>query len=166
MLSELILPVLIVALLLVCALKRLRMYDLFVDGAKEGMRVAVSVLPNLAAMLCAITLMQASGLMDALCALCEPVFSMLGLPAEVAPLVMLRPMSGSASLAMVERLMNQYGADSRIGLIACTVMGSSETIFYTICVYMSALKNRETGYAVPCSLIGALAGVWLAGMLF
>lgn len=166
MLSELLLPLLIVALLLVCALKRLRMYDLFVDGAKEGMRVAVSVLPNLAAMLCAITLMQASGLMDALCGLCEPVFSMLGLPAEVAPLVMLRPMSGSASLAMVERLMNQYGADSRIGLIACTVMGSSETIFYTICVYMSALKNRETGYAVPCSLIGALAGVWLAGVLF
>lgn len=154
------------ALLVAAAWKRLPAYDLFVDGAKEGMRVAVSVLPNLAAMLCAITMMQASGLMDVLCRLCAPALCWLGLPAEVAPLVMLRPMSGSASLAMVERLMAEYGADSRVGLIACTVMGSSETIFYTVCVYMSAIDRRETGYAVPCSLLGALAGVWLAGRLF
>ena len=80
--------------------------------------------------------------------------------------MLLRPMSGSASLAMVERLLAEHGADSRIGLVACTVMGSSETIFYTVCVYMSALDRRSTGYAVPCSLLGALAGVWLAGMLF
>lgn len=166
MLNGYVIPVLLLALLGCAAWKRLPAYDLFVDGAKEGMRVAVSVLPNLAAMLCAITLMQSSGLMDALCRLCAPALHWLGLPAEVAPLVMLRPMSGSASLAMVERLMAEYGADSRIGLVACTVMGSSETIFYTICVYMSAIDRRKTGYAVPCSLIGALAGVWLAGRLF
>ena len=67
---------------------------------------------------------------------------------------------------MVERLMAEYGADTRVGLIACTVMGSSETIFYTICVYMSAVDKRRTGYAVPCALAGALAGVWLAGRFF
>lgn len=166
MINGYVIPVMMLTLLGAAAWKRLNAYDLFVEGAKEGMGVAVSVLPNLAAMLCAITLMQASGLMDALCRLCAPALEWLGLPAEVAPLVMLRPMSGSASLAMVERLMAEYGADSRIGLIACTVMGSSETIFYTICVYMSALEKRKTGYAVPCSLLGALAGVWLAGRLF
>lgn len=166
MLNGLLIPLLLLWLLLGAAWKRLPMYDLFVTGAKQGLKVAVSVLPNLAAMLVAISLMNASGLMDALCRVCAPVFGLMGLPAEVAPLVMLRPLSGSASLAMVEQLIREHGADSRIGLIACTVMGSSETIFYTICVYMSAVKDRRTGYAVPCSIIGALAGVWLAGQMF
>lgn len=146
--------------------KRLPVYDLFVEGARTGMRTAAQVLPNLAAMLCAISMMQASGLMDALCRWCAPLMTLLGLPKELAPLVMIRPMSGSGALGMLETLLQQHGADSRIGLIACTVMGSSETIFYTVCVYMSAARRRDTGYAVPCSLMGALAGVWLAGMLF
>lgn len=146
--------------------KRLPVYDLFVEGARTGMRTAVQVLPNLTAMLCAISMMQASGLMDALCQACAPLMTLLGLPKEVAPLVMIRPLSGSGALGMLETLLQQHGADSRIGLIACTVMGSSETIFYTVCVYMSAAKQRNTGYAVPCSLLGALAGTWLAGMLF
>lgn len=166
MISEWLIPGLIVALLCAAAWKRLPMYDLFVTGAASGLRTAVQVLPNLAAMLCAITLMQASGLMDALCSLCAPAFEWLGLPPEVAPLVLIRPLSGSGALAMLETLMDQYGADSRIGLIACTVMGSSETIFYTVCVYMSAIGEKKTGYAIPCSFIGALAGTWLAGMLF
>lgn len=166
MFSDYVIPMLMLWLLACAAWKRLPMYDLFVTGAREGLQVALQVLPNLAAMLCAITLMQVSGLMDALCSLCAPLFQWLGLPPEVAPLVMLRPMSGSASLAMVERLMARYGADSRVGLIACTLMGSSETIFYTICVYMSAIDRKQTGYAVPCSLAGALAGAWLAGRLF
>lgn len=166
MLSGMLIPAALLLTLLCAAWKRLPAYDLFVDGAREGMRVAAGVLPNLAAMLMAIGLMQASGLMEALCGLAAPVFAWLGLPPEVAPLVLLRPMSGSASMAMVERLLAEHGADSRIGLVACTVMGSSETIFYTVCVYMSALDRRSTGYAAPCSLLGALAGVWLAGMLF
>ncbi|MEG0742699.1 MAG: spore maturation protein [Clostridia bacterium] len=166
MLNNLLLPVLLLWLLTVAAWKRLKMYDLFVEGAKEGLHVAVRVLPNLAAMLIAISLMQASGLMEALCALCAPAFEWLGLPAQVAPLVLLRPLSGSASLAMLERILRECGADSRAGLVACTVMGSSETIFYTICIYMSTIKDRRTGYAVPCALAGALAGVLLAGLLF
>ncbi|NLO85898.1 MAG: spore maturation protein [Clostridiales bacterium] len=166
MLNALIIPLLLLWLLVAAAWKRLPMYDLFVKGAKEGMGVAIAVLPNLAGMLVAISLMNASGLMAALCDVCAPVFQWMGLPSEVAPLVMLRPLSGSASLGMVEQIMSEYGADSRIGLIACVVMGSSETIFYTICVYMSAVKDKRTGYAVPCSIIGALAGIWLAGRLF
>ena len=166
MLNELVIPLLIILLLGAAAWKRLPMYDLFVSGAKNGLMTAVQVLPNLAAMLCAISLMQASGLMEALCGLCAPVLSRIGLPPEVAPLVFIRPLSGSGALAMLEELLDSYGADSRTGLIASTVMGSSETIFYTVCVYMSAVGEKKTGYAIPCSLIGALAGTWLAGMLF
>ena len=164
--GELVIPLLILALLMAGAWKRLPLYDLFVEGAKEGIQVAVQVLPNLAAMLCAISLMQTSGMMEALCRACAPLLTAIGLPAETAPLILLRPLSGSGALAMLERLLEQFGADSRVGLIASTVMGSSETIFYTICVYLSPLKQRDAGYAVPCALMGALAGVWVAGMLF
>lgn len=164
--SGMIVPMLMMALLLAGAWKRLPMYDLFVKGAQSGLRTAVQVLPNLAAMLCAISLMQASGLLDALCSACAPAFAWLGLPPQTAPLVLLRPLSGSGALAMLETLLEQYGADSRIGLIASTVMGSSETIFYTVCVYMSASRDRRTGYAIPCALLGMLAGAWLAGILF
>ena len=104
MLSGLIVPGCLLATLLAAACRRLPAYDLFVEGAREGIAVAVRVLPNLAAMLVAIGLMQASGLMDALCRLAAPAFEWLGLPGEVAPLVLLRPMSGSASLALVEKL--------------------------------------------------------------
>lgn len=161
-----VMPVLMLALLLAAAWKRLPVYDLFVRGAGEGLRTAVQVLPNLAGMLCAISLMQASGLMDALCALCAPVFEWIGLPAAAAPLVLIRPLSGSGALAMLETLLDQHGPDSRTGLIASTIMGSGETIFYILCVYTSGLKQRRTSYAVPCSLAGMAAGVWLAGMLF
>jgi len=161
-----IVPGLILVLLGAAAWKRLPAYDLFVRGAKKGLHTAVEVLPNLAAMLCAIRLMQASGLMAALCSLVAPVVECFGLPREVAPLILIRPMSGSASLAMLETLLAQYGADSRTGLIASTVMGSSETVFYTVCVYMSASEMKKTGYVIPCALLGALAGVWTAGRLF
>ena len=164
--GELVFPVMIVGLLAAAEWKRAPMYDLFVLGAKNGLKTAVLVLPNLAAMLCAISLMQFSGLMDALCGLCAPVFRWLGMPPEVAPLVLIRPISGSGALAVLDGILEQCGADSRAGLIACTVMGASETIFYTACVYMSAAREPKAGYAIPCSLVGMLAGTCLAGILF
>lgn len=163
---DLLIPILMLLALCAAAWKRLPMYDLFVEGAKSGLQTAVQILPNLAAMLCAIQLMQSSGLMDALCGLCAPLLQKIGLPAQTAPLVLIRPLSGSGALAMLKDLLDRYGADSRAGLIACTIMGSNETIFYTVCVYMSAVGQKNTGYAIPCSLLGALAGIWLAGMLF
>ncbi len=162
----LVIPVLLLALLLSAAWKRLPVYDLFVQGSKEGLLVARQVLPNLAAMMVALSMLRVSGAMDALIALCAPAFSLLGLPPEVAPLAVLRPLSGSASLGMVEQLMSQHGADSRVGLVACTLMGSSETIFYTICVYLGAVKQKRTGYAVPCALAGTVAAMALAGIIF
>lgn len=161
-----IFPALMLALLTAAAWKRLPMYDLFTAGAKEGMRTALQVLPNLAAMLCAISMMRSSGLLDALCSACTPVLSWVGLPAETAPLVLIRPISGSGALAMLEELLDRYGPDSRIGLIASTVMGSSETIFYTVCIYLSASPHKKSGYAIPCALVGMAVSTWLAGMLF
>ena len=164
--ADWLIPALMITLLGAAAWKRIPMYDVFVSGAKNGMRTAVQVLPNLAAMLCATQLMQASGLLDALCSACAPFLQWMGLPGETAPLILIRPISGSGALAMLKEILERCGADSRSGLIASTVMGSSETIFYTVCVYMSAAGQTKTSYAIPCSLIGAFAGTWLAGMLF
>ena len=161
-----LLPALLLPLLTAALFKRLPTYDLFVEGCKAGLRTAVSVLPNLLAMMVALSFMNASGLTEALCRLCAPLFTLLGLPPEVAALAFLRPLSGSAALAAVEELMARHGPDSRIGLIACTIMGSSETIFYTLCVYLSAAKDKRAGYALPCSLLGALAGVLLAAAFY
>lgn len=166
MLNELVLPTLMALLLAVAVCRHVPVYDLFVKGAKEGLATAIQVLPNLTAMLCAISLMRSSGLMEWFCTLFSPVIGWFGLPAETAPLVILRPLSGSASLAMLQSILEQYGADSRTGLIASTIMGSSETIFYTVSIYMSAVSDKRTGYAIPCALAGALTGTWTAGMLF
>lgn len=166
MINEWILPILLGLLLTAAACKRVPVYDLFVKGAREGLETAVQVLPNLTAMLCAVSLMQSSGLLERFCGFFSPLIGWMGLPAETAPLVFLRPLSGSASLAVLENILECCGADSRAGLIASTMMGSSETIFYTVCVYMSAVEDKRTGYAIPCALAGALAGTWTAGMLF
>ena len=163
--SSLIAPALMLMLLGAAAWKRLPAYDLFIQGAQNGLHTAVEVLPNLAAMLCAVRLAQGSGLMAAFCSLAAPALEWLGLPKETAPLVFLRPLSGSASLAVLETLLAEFGADSRTGRIASVIMGSSETIFYTACVYMSATQLKKTGYAIPCALAGMLAGLWTAGML-
>ena len=164
--AEWVFPLLVLLLLSAAVFRKQPVYDLFAAGAAEGMQTALKLLPNLAAMLCAVSVMQASGLMDALNGLLAPLFGLAGLPEEIAPLVLVRPVSGSGALAVLSELMEHYGADSRIGLIACTVMASGETIFYTICVYTGAVGERKAGYAIPCALIGSLAGVWLAGMLF
>lgn len=163
--SDLLLPLLILLLLLAAGWKGLDALEGFIRGARQGMEVAVRVLPNLAGMLCAIALMRESGLLGLLCHICAPVLTRLGLPAEVAPLVLVRPLSGSASLGMLETLLERFGPDSAVGMTACTVMGSSETIFYTLCVYFSGAKDKRAGYAALCSLTGMLAGVWLAGRL-
>ena len=163
--ADYVVPGLVVLLLVCAAWKRLPAYDLFVRGAGEGIRTAVAVMPNLAAMLCAIELMNASGLMEAFCGVLSPVMTSLGLPGETAPLLLLRPLSGSASLAALEEILSNYGPDSRIGLFASTVMGSSETIFYTMCVYTSSCSKKDAGYALPCSLIGMACGIWMAALL-
>lgn len=166
LIQVLLIPLLLFWLLAAAAWKRLPVYDLFLEGCKEGIQVALRVLPNLAAMLVALGMFRVSGCLEALTQLCAPVFSLLGLPPEIAPLAMMRPLSGSASLGMVEQLLTRYGPDSRVGLVACTVMGSSETIFYTVCVYLGAVRQKKSGYAIPCALLGAFAALLLAGTLY
>lgn len=160
------LPILILILLLCAAWKKLAVFDLFLTGAKAGLQTCWAILPNLIAMLVSIALLGASGLLDVLQRWFAPLFEALGIPREIAPLALLRPLSGSGALAMVEKLMQTYGPDSRIGLIACTLMGSSETVLYTVCIYMGAIGKKSAGYTIPCALMGAFAAMVVAGLWF
>ena len=164
-LTSLVIPLLLAAVAAWGAARRVDVYAALTDGAMDGLRVVLRICPNLIALLTAVYMFRASGALDLLTSLLAPALTALGIPPETAPLLLIRPLSGSGALAAGSELMAAYGPDSAVGMTACIVMGSSETIFYTLCVYFSGVKDKRAGYAALCSLTGMLAGVWLAGRL-
>lgn len=151
-------------------IKKVKVYEVFVEGAKDGFNVAVRIIPYLVAMLAAIGIFRASGAMDILTALLAPVTSLIGMPPETLPMALMRPLSGSGSLGIMTELMKAYGPDSLIGIMASTMYGSSETTFYVLAVYFGSVGVRNTRHAVPVGLIadlaGMLAAVWIVNLLF
>ena len=145
--------------------RRARVYDVFAEGAKEGLDTAGRILPSLLAMLCAIRAFSACGLLPALCNLLSPLVSWAGIPGEALPLMLLRPLSGSASLAVLKDILHTYGPDSRPGLVASVMMGSSETVFYTCGLYLAAAGVKKSRHTIPCALLAWLAGSFAAGLL-
>lgn len=128
------------------------------NGAIDGMRVLYDILPSMVAMLTAIYMLRASGALELAARLLEPITSFLGIPAECAPMGIIRPFSGSAALAAGTELIKTHGPDSFIGRMASVMLGSAETTFYTIAVYFGAIRIRKTRYAIPAALIADLAG--------
>lgn len=153
-------------LLAVCSLlvlhKRENAYDLLLQGGAEGLRTAASILPALVILLTAVQMLKASGGVELLSGILTPVFSFLGIPPETAVLVLVRPISGSAALAVGADLMAQYGPDSPIGRTVAVMLGSTETTFYTISVYFGASGIQKTRYAIPAALIADLTGFLMA----
>ena len=163
-------PVLLVAIPLVGLIRRVKVYDVFVDGAKEGFDVAVKIIPFLVGILVAIGMFRASGAMDLLTAALKPITTATGFPAELVPLAILRTLTGSGSLAFTTDLIKTHGADSLIGRMAATMYGSSETTFYVLAVYFGAIGVKRTRHAVPAALIGdvvaAIAAVMVCAWMF
>lgn len=155
----------VVGLILVRGMRSGDAYDAFLRGAKRGMDTALQLLPALCAMMLMLSLMDASGLTALLSRLLRPVTGLMNLPEETAPLLILRPLSGSGSLAAMKDIFTQCGVDSRAGRAASVLMGSSETIFYTMTVYLAATNVRRLPWALPVSLISYLAGAWVCGMV-
>jgi len=149
-------PVLLVGIPLVGLLRKVKVYDVFIEGAKEGFDVAVRIIPFLVGILVAIGMFRGSGAMDLLTAALRPVTSSTGFPAELVPLAILRSLSGSGSLAVATDLVKAHGPDSLIGRMAATMYGSSETTFYVLAVYFGAVSVKKTRHAVPAALIGDL----------
>ena len=152
-------------LLLLCAValrKQENAYELLLEGGKEGLKLLFSLVPTLVMLLTAVSMLRASGAMTTLGGLAEPVFSFLGIPPETAMLVLIRPISGSAALAVGADLMAAYGPDSRIGRTAAIMLGS--TTFYTISIYFGAAGVRKTRYTIPAALTADLVGFCMASL--
>jgi spore maturation protein B len=149
-------PVLLVAIPLVGIVRRVKVYDVFIEGAKEGFDVAVKIIPFLVGILVAIGMFRGSGAMDLVTAGLRPIVSPAGFPPELVPLAILRSLTGSGSLAFTTDLVKTYGPDSLLARTAATMYGSSETTFYVLAVYFGAVSVRRTRHAVPAALIADL----------
>lgn len=151
-------------------IKKVKVYEVFVEGAKDGFNVAVRIIPYLVAMLAAIGIFRASGAMELLTMILAPVTTLIGMPPETLPMALMRPLSGSGSLGIMTELMKVHGPDSLIGILASTMYGSSETTFYVLAVYFGMVSVKNTRHAVPTGLIadaaGMLAAVWIVNILF
>ena len=147
------------------AVKGVDVYGALLRGGKQGMEAALGLLPALVAMTALLSLMSASGLSSALSRVLAPVLGLFGLPEEVATLLLLRPLSGSASLTALQEIFARYGVDSRAGRIASVLMSASETIFYTLTVYLGATKLRRLPFVIPVSLVSYLVGAAVCGLM-
>lgn len=157
-LSTWAIPVVIVFIPLYAAYKKVPVYESFVDGAKDGFDTAVRIIPHLVGMMASISIFRASGALDALIGWVSPIFERFGVPPEVLPLGILRPITGSGSLAYAADLMQQHGPDSMIGRIASTIQGSTDTTLYVLIVYFGAVGIRRTKYALKVGLFSDLVG--------
>ncbi len=159
-----IVPLLLLISSLLALRKKENTYDLMLDGAKEGLRLLFSLIPALILLLTAVTMLRASGAMTLLSQYLSAFFSFFGIPPETAVLVLIRPISGSAALAVGADLMMQYGVDSLVGRTVAIMLGSTETTFYTVSVYFGAAGIKKTRYTIPAALIADLTGFVMASL--
>ena len=160
--TDYIVPLLLLAACCAALHKKQNSYSLLLDGAADGLTLLISLVPTLILLLTAVTMLRQSGAVEAISGFCAPVFRFFGIPPETAILVLIRPISGSAALAVGTDLMIRYGVDSTIGRTAAVMLGSTETTFYTISVYFGAAGIRKTRYAIPAALIADFTGFFMA----
>ena len=168
-LSALLVPALLCFTACFASARGVDVYAALTSGAAEGLNVLLRILPSLVALLSAVCMLRASGALEALSALLAPLLSALGIPSEVAPLLFIRPISGSGALAVGTEIMSEAGVDSYVGRVAAVMLGSSETTFYTIAVYYGAAGITKTRYTIPAALcadaVMFLASAWAVRLL-
>ena len=162
--TDYVVPLLLLAAALFALRKKENTYDLLLRGGSEGLRLLLSITPALVILLTAVSMLRASGAVELLGKLLAPAFDLVGIPPETAMLVLIRPISGSAALAVGAELMAQYGPDSLIGRTVAVMLGSTETTFYTISVYFGAVGIKKTRYAVPAALFADFMGFFMASL--
>lgn len=160
--TDLLIPGLLTIVCVIALWKKESAYDLLVEGAADGLKLLKSIVPTLVILMTGISMLRASGAFDLLGQVLAPVFSLFGIPPETAILVLIRPISGSAALAVGAELMAQYGVDSDIGRTVAVMLGSTETTFYTVSVYFGAAGIKKTRYAIPAALIADFVGFLVA----
>jgi spore maturation protein SpmB len=159
--SPWVIPCLMVGFLLFGAFRRVRVYEVFIEGAKDGFDLAIRIIPYLVAILTAVAMFRASGALDAMVRALGPVTNAIGLPPDVLPMVLLRPLSGSGAFAVLAALLQvpAVGPDTYAGQLASTLQGAMDTVFYILAIYCGAIGIRRMRHALPAMLIGSAAGV-------
>ncbi len=155
-------PLVLLLIPLAGYLRRVRVYEAFVEGAAEGFQTAVRIMPFLVAMLVAVGVFRASGALEDCVALLKPLLSLVGVPPELVPLAVMRPLSGTGALGMTTELLASEGPDSLVGRMASTILGSTDTTFYILTVYFGAVGIRNPRYAVVVGLAGDITGFFMA----
>lgn len=162
--TDYIVPIILLVVSLLTLHKKENTYGLLLEGAADGFKLLVTLIPTLILLLTSITMLRASGALEWISRIFSPVFSFFGIPPETAMLVLIRPFSGSAALAVGSELMTQYGVDSLIGRTAAIMLGSTETTFYAISVYFGAAGIQKTRYTIPAALIADFTGFLMASL--
>ena len=157
--STLAIPFIIFSFITYGAFKKVKIYELFVEGAKEGFNVAIRIIPYLVAMLTAIGIFRSGGAMEWLIFILRPITDFIGMPAEALPMALMRPLSGSGSLGIMAEIISVHGPDSFIGILVSTFFGSTETTFYVLAVYFGSVSVKKTRHALPAGLLADIAGV-------
>lgn len=165
-LSEIIIPFVIVFVIGYGIVEKKNVYDIFIKGAKNGVKIVIKLFPTLLAIFLAINMLRNSGVLDFIINFVKPILNILNIPVEIMPLALLRPISGTASMAVATDIIKASGVDSKIGLIAATIMGATETTFYTIALYTSSIKVKKIRFALVASLIADVVGMATAIIIF
>lgn len=158
-----VIPAVIALVLIYSLVKRLPSYEIFIEGAEDGMKIVVGIFPPLVAVLTAAYMLRASGTLDLLVSLFSPIKNLI--PAEVMPLALIRPISGSGATGILAEILSAHGADSLIGRLASVIMGSTETTFYCLCVYFAKTRVKHNIRAIPFAAVGDIVGILTAAIL-
>ena len=157
--SNLAIPLIILLIVTYGLIEKNKVFDDFLEGAKEGIEIVFSILPTLVGLFVVIGALRNSGVLDIIIRFITPLLNVINFPSEIMPLAMLRPISGSGSIAVATDIMKNYGVDSTIGMIASTFMGSTETTLYTIAIYTSCVKIKKTRFVLFASLVADIVGI-------
>lgn len=160
-----IIPILIISIVIYGILKGVKVYECFVEGAKDGLRICLRIFPYLLAMLIAVAVFRESGALDYFTAAAAPIVKIIGLPSEIVPLVLIKPLSGSGALGVFTDIIKNYGPDTYIGVTASILMGSTETIFYTLTVYYGAVGVKKIRHTLWAALFADMTAIIMAVML-
>ena len=157
--SDAAVPVVISLIILYGLKEKIKVFDNFLDGAKEGIEIVFKMFPTLVGIFLAVGLLRSSGLIDLIVKIISPITNLLEIPSQIMPLALLRPISGSASMAVAVDIMQNYGVDTLTGIITSTIMGSTETTFYTIAIYTSVVGIKKTRGILVAALAADMAGM-------
>lgn len=157
--TQSIIPMIILLIVLLGMMKGVKVYDCFIDGAKEGISICIRIFPYLLAMLLAVGLIRESGVMDYLIGKVSKITNLIDLPSEVVPLILIKPLSGSGSLGVFTEIIKNYGPDTYIGILASIIMGTTETIFYTVSVYFGAVKIKKIRHTLWAALLADMVAI-------